>query len=38
MVWFVVSVSFIIFSEFLHLNPNFGDLSLLLLAPLPLGL
>lgn len=28
MVWFVVSASFIIFSEFLHLNRNFGDLTL----------
>ena len=28
MVCFVVSASFIIFSEFLHLNRNFGDLTL----------
>lgn len=37
-VWFVVSVSFIIFSEFLHLNPSSGDLTVLHLAPLSLGL
>lgn len=33
-VWFVVSVSFIIFSEFLHFNPSSGDLTVLHLAPL----